>query len=205
MRPVHSIRVRSVRSHCEVGQAGWKRRAGLISGHQSVVVPGGTRVAQAVQTTIQFPYKRSLGPVVGAFMTAPDRPADHRDPQRRPGDRARRSSGIPTPPRSWRTTSSTSARPARSSRGRGWPRPTVAAPARPPVRVRADQARRRRHVAPARGRRRLDRRHEHRHAGRAPLARRAHRPHHRHRGVRARRGAGGARRRRRRRPRSRSR
>jgi uncharacterized OB-fold protein len=27
-------------------------------------------VAQAVQSTIQFPYKRSLGPVVGAFMTA---------------------------------------------------------------------------------------------------------------------------------------
>ena len=27
-------------------------------------------MAQAVQSTIQFPYKRSLGPVVGAFMTA---------------------------------------------------------------------------------------------------------------------------------------
>jgi uncharacterized OB-fold protein len=27
-------------------------------------------VVQAVQSTIQFPYKRSLGPVVGAFMTA---------------------------------------------------------------------------------------------------------------------------------------
>ena len=71
------------------------------------------------------------------------------------------------------------------------------APARPPVRVRPDPARRRRHVVPARGRRRLDRRDEHRHAGRTALARRPHRPHHRHRGVRARRGAGGLRRRRR--------
>ena len=33
-------------------------------------VPGGNRVTEVVQATIQFPYKRSLGPVVGAFMTA---------------------------------------------------------------------------------------------------------------------------------------
>ena len=45
-----------------------------------------------------------------------------------------------------------------------------AAPARPAVRVRAHPARRRRHVAAPRGRRRLDRRHGDRHAGRAPLA-----------------------------------
>jgi len=41
-----------------------------MSGHQSVVLRGEIRVAEAVQSTIQFPYKRSLGPVVGAFMTA---------------------------------------------------------------------------------------------------------------------------------------
>jgi uncharacterized OB-fold protein len=33
-------------------------------------VHGGNRVTEVVETTIKFPYKRSLGPVVGAFMTA---------------------------------------------------------------------------------------------------------------------------------------
>src|SRR4029079_7725788 len=33
-------------------------------------VHGGNRVTEVVEAKIQFPYKRSLGPVVGAFMTA---------------------------------------------------------------------------------------------------------------------------------------
>ena len=153
-------------------------------------------MVQAVQSTIQFPYKRSLGPVVGAFMTALTerriigiRSGDrvHR-PAARVGSRHRRRAG----PRLRR-------RGARGDRGVVvvGRRPHGPAPARPPLRLRAGAARRRRHDPAARGRRRLDRRHEHRHAGGPAVAGGTHRPHHRHRGVRARRGAGGTGRRRR--------
>ena len=68
----------------------------------------------------------------------------------RSGDRvhrARRWSGIPTPARSSPTTSSRSARPARSSRGRGWPTPTEQHPLDHPFAFALDPARRRRHAA----------------------------------------------------------
>src|ERR1700735_2075136 len=34
------------------------------------LVPGGSDLTRFVESTITFPYKRSLGPVIGAFMTA---------------------------------------------------------------------------------------------------------------------------------------
>ena len=49
-------------------------------------------MVQAVQSTIQFPYKRSLGPVVGAFMTAL---TDRRIIGIRSGER------VIVPPREW--------------------------------------------------------------------------------------------------------
>ena len=141
-------------------------------------------------STITFPYKRSLGPVLGCVH-----------------DRAHRASGSsgsaaatacscpplgvgPDTGRGARaTTSSTSGPPARSSRGAG-SRRRRAAPARPPVRVRAGQLDGADtalvHAVDAG----VDRRDGDRHAGRAAVAGRAQRPHHRHRGLRPRRGAG---------------
>src|SRR5215212_2006179 len=72
MVPVDSPLVMCTQCNCDrFVKAAWTRAGStdLISPHQSAS-PGGSRVAQAVQSTIQFPYKRSLGPVVGAFMTA---------------------------------------------------------------------------------------------------------------------------------------
>ena len=85
-------------------------------------------MAQAVQSTIQFPYKRSLGPVVGAFMTAL---TDRRIIGIRSGDR------VIVPPLEWdpETAEELRARLRRRRsrghgrrRGRGWPRPTVQHP-----------------------------------------------------------------------------
>ena len=74
-----------------------------------------------------------------------DRPADHRHPQRRPRDRARRSSGIPTPAQEL-AHDFVDVGPAGTVESWTWvATPTVAAPARPAVRLRADPARRRRH------------------------------------------------------------
>ena len=39
-------------------------------------------MARFIENTITFPYKRSLGPVIGAFMTALTERAHPRDPQR---------------------------------------------------------------------------------------------------------------------------
>ena len=83
-----------------------------------------------VDSTITFPYKRSLGPVVGAFMTALTEKPHPRHPQRRRPCWCRPWSGTRPPVPSWPTSSSRSARPARSSRGPG-SRALRAAPARP--------------------------------------------------------------------------
>ena len=72
-----------------------------------------------VESTITFPYKRSLGPGGRAFMTALTERRILGHPQRRRRPRARRWSGIRPPAPSSPTTSSRSARRARSSRGRG--------------------------------------------------------------------------------------
>ena len=59
-------------------------------------------MTEVTESTIKFPYKRSLGPVLGAFMTAL---TEQRIIGIRSGDtgaRARRSSGIPRPAPSWR-------------------------------------------------------------------------------------------------------
>ena len=116
-------------------------------------------MTEVTESTIRFPYKRSLGPVIGAFMTGAGRAADHRDPQRRAGavpaarvgSRDRRGAAHHELRRG---------RPGRHGRP-SWSwvgDPDRAAPARPSLRVRAHPARRRRHDAGARGRRRVDRR-----------------------------------------------
>ena len=145
-----------------------------------------------IENRIQFPYKRSLGPVFGAFMTAlvgrkilgirnGDQvlaPPLEWDPAHRRGARTRIRRGR--------------ARRARSRTGRGCPSPR-AAPARPAVRVRDHPARRRRQLDDPRGRRREHGRDVRGHAGRAAVAGGAHRQDQRHRVLRARRGTRGPR------------
>ena len=112
-------------------------------------------VTEVTESTITFPYKRSLGPVIGAFMTGAHRAADPRDPQRRPRSCARRWSGTRTPAPSW-PDDFVEVGPAGTVESWTWvPRADRAAPARPAVRLRPDPARRRRHAAAARRRRRV--------------------------------------------------
>ena len=130
-----------------------------------------------VENTITFPYKRSLGPVVGAFMTAL---TERRILGIRNGD------AVLVPPMEWDPATGAELAldlvevgPAGTVESWTWvPDAVRAAPARPPVRVRVRPARRRDHAAAARGRRRRPRPDGGGHAGRAALeghARRAHR------------------------------
>ena len=150
-------------------------------------------MTEYVDSTITFPYKRSLGPMLQTFMTALTEQAHPRDPQRRrragpadgvgPGDGGRAGAGL---------------RRGRSGRHRRvvdvGARADRAAPARPPLRLRLHPAGRRDHAAAPRRRRRVARRHERRPPGRAPVEGPASRAHQRPRLLRPRRGAGGRRR-----------
>ena len=145
-----------------------------------------------VESTITFPYKRSLGPVVGAFMTAL---TEKRILGIRNGD------AVLVPPMEWDPATGAELGPRPVEVG---PAGTVdvvdlgagarrAAPARPALRLRLRASRRRDDAAAARGRRRLARRHGGRPAGRPPLAGHPSGPPHRHRLLRAGRGARGGR------------
>ena len=173
---------------------GRRRRIAVVGCKQ----PAGreTALAQVTEMTVKFPYRRSLGPVLGAFMTALTEQSIIGIRKRRPGHRAAAGVGS-RPPGAELAHDFVDVGPAGTVESWSWvAKPDLAAPARPAVRLRAGEARRRRHRAHARGRRRLDRRDVDRHARRAALEGRAHRPHHRHRGVRPGRDARDPRRRR---------
>ena len=151
-----------------------------------------------VESKIVFPYKRSLGPVIGAFMNALTEQRILGHPLGRPGDRPAARVGPADRGRARRRRAwSRSARPARSRRGRGCrTRPSsTRSTTRSRSRTSGSTARRRRcstRWTPARPTRcALGA------PGRAALAGDADRPHHRHRRVRARRDARGRGRRRR--------
>ena len=109
-----------------------------------------------VESTITFPYKRSLGPVVGAFMTAL---TEKRILGIRNGD------AVLVPPMEWDPATGAELAhdfvevgPAGTVESWTWvPDAVRAAPARPPVRLRLHPPRRRHHAAAPRGRRRLAR------------------------------------------------
>ena len=137
-----------------------------------------------VDNTITFPYRRSLGPVTGAFMTAL---TERRILGIRRGD------DVLVPPMEWDPATGAELAPDLVEVG---PAGTVtsldlgagperAAPARPSVRVRVRRPRRRRHAAAPRGRRGLARRDARRPAGRAPVEGHARRSHQRPRVLRA--------------------
>ena len=137
--------------------------------------------------TLSFDYTRSVGPTLGKFFTAL---RDRHDPggARIGWPRARPAGGIrPGHLRAAeRDGAGVGGRYRRvvelASRAAGGPA------AGPAVRLGADQARRRRHPADARGGRRQARRDPHRRPGACALGRRAGGRHHRHRLFRARRG-----------------
>ena len=127
------------------GRAG--RRSGfdrwIGSLRSSIRRLGGNSSGQVVESTITFPYKRSLGPVIGAFMTAL---TEQRILGIRYGDQ------VLVPPLEWDPQTGAELG-ARLRRGRPrrhgrvvdvGARAVRAAPARPPVRVRPHPARRRR-------------------------------------------------------------
>ena len=126
-------------------------------------------MTEVTESTIRFPYKRSLGPVIGAFLTGL---SEQRILGIRSGER------VLCPPLEWDP--ETGAELVHDELVEVGPAGTVtavelgghpdrAAPARPSLRVRADPARRRRHDAGARGRCRVDRGDGHGDAGGAPV------------------------------------
>ena len=102
---------------------------------------------------LEYPYSRSVGPVIGAFLTGPARREDPRGHGRRPaGSSCRRPSTTrqpPSPPASWSRSGPGHGRVA----GPGWA-PRCPAPAGPAVRLGAGPARRGRHGTAPRPRRR---------------------------------------------------
>ncbi len=142
-----------------------------------------------VESTITFPYKRSLGPVVGAFMTAL---TEKRILGIRSGDVGTGAShGVGPGHRS-------RAGPRVRRSGAGGHSRVVdvganaldAAPPRPSLRLRPGPAGRRHHAASPCGRRRCAGGHGRGHAGGSPLARHAGGSHRRHHLLRPRRDAG---------------
>ena len=135
-----------------------RRERGESRRHRTLLLAKGRPLTRFVESSITFPYKRSLGPVIGAFMTGL---TEQRILGIRSGDR------VLVPPLEWdpQTGAELDADgmvevgPAGTVESWTWvPDPVGATSARSPVRVRAHPARRRVDTAAARGRRRLARR-----------------------------------------------